>query len=297
MLNPGKADTEDTGAGRRIKGRVSLIVTTRNEAGDIGNCLESLLRQDYPDTEVILIDNASSDGTPDIARTLGVRVEDRGPERSAQRNHGFTCSSGEFVCFLDADMIAPPNMTTECVECLSDRDTGAVVIPEVSFGDGFWTECKILERSCYGPGECVEAARFFKSSVITELGGFDEELTGLEDLDLHRRCLERWKIAYAGTPIRHHEGRIQFFDQLRKKFRYGKLSWKYAAKHPRAFRQQGCFIRPGFIRNWRKLANRPLLTAAMLTLKLAEVSAGGAGVLAGCLARSSKENQDHHAII
>jgi glycosyltransferase involved in cell wall biosynthesis len=290
------AKMPETGEDRRIKGRVSLIVTTRNEAGDIGNCLESLLRQDYPDTEVILIDNASSDGTPDIARSLGIRVENRGPERSAQRNHGFTCSSGEFVCFLDADMIAPPNMTTECVECLSDRDTGAVVIPEVSFGDGFWTECKILERSCYEPGECVEAARFFPASVIEALGGFDKALTGLEDLDLHQRCLERWKIAYSRTPIRHHEGRIQFFDQLRKKFRYGNLSWRYAAKHPQAFRRQGFFIRPGFFHHWRRLSRHPLLTPCMLFMKLCELLIGGGGVLAGRLARFDKEDPGHHAI-
>ena len=265
------------------KDLVSLIVTSRNEREDIENCLRSLLDQDYPNTEVILVDNGSTDGTIEIASRLDVRVENRGPERSAQRNHGFAVSRGEYVCFLDADMITPPTMVAECVACMADPAVGAVVIPEESFGEGFWTRCKILERSCYPPGSYMEAARFFRGEVFQQLGGFDENLTGLEDLDLHQRCLDVTRIGHTGTPISHHEGRIKFLGQLRKKFRYGRQSFLYAKGHPTAFRKQGNPFRAYFFKGWKILVRNPMLSFAMLFLKSSELTAGGIGVTVGWL--------------
>lgn len=261
---------------------VSLIVTAKNEASDIEACLKSLLNQSI-DCEVILVDNRSSDGTAEIAQKLGVRVEQQGPERSAQRNRGLKISQGEFIGFLDADMIAPPNMASECVAIMETEEVGAVVVPEESFGEGFWAKCKVLERSCYPPGSYVEAARFYKRAVIESLGGFDEELTGLEDLDLHQRCAKQYPIGHSASPILHHEGNIRFFEQIRKKFYYGKNSWKYARKHPEMFRKQGNPFRGYFLGNWRSLLRTPVLAISMIFLKTLEVAAGGLGILTGII--------------
>ncbi|AKJ65034.1 glycosyltransferase [Kiritimatiella glycovorans] len=263
--------------------RVALIVSARNEEADIGDCLRSLLAQDYVNKQVILVDNASTDRTAEIARGLGVRVEDRGPERSAQRNHGAAVSDAGFVCFLDADMICPETMVRECLAQMEDAAVGAVVIPEESFGEGFWSQCKVLERSCYPPGAYVEAARFYRRDVFDALGGFDEGLTGLEDLDLHQRCAAQYAIGYSATPIRHHEGRIRFLEQMGKKYRYGRLSPAYARKHPEAFRRQGNPFRGYFWHERKRLARTPFLTTAMLFMKCCELVAGGIGVLMGHL--------------
>ena len=260
-------------------------MTCKNEATDIAACLESLLAQSCH-CEIIVVDNGSSDGTAEIASKFDVLLFQKGPERSAQRNYGVRISKGKNICFIDADMIAPPNMVAECMELIRDPTIGAVVIPEESFGEGFWTRCKILERSCYPPGAYIEAARFYRESVFEELGGFDEELTGLEDLDLHQRCLTKFRIAHSKTPIVHHEGHIRFFMQLRKKFYYGKNSWKYAQKHPGMFRKQGNPFRSYFLKSWRVLLQKPILSMAMLFLKSCELLAGGIGVLIGRLKNS-----------
>ncbi len=262
---------------------VALIVSARNEESDIGSCLKSLLAQDYPDTTVILVDNNSTDRTTEIARELGVRVENKGPERSAQRNYGARVSKAEFACFLDADMIVPPNMVSECLALMEDGAVGAVVIPEESFGDGFWTQCKILERKCYPPGSFIEAARFFRQTVFEALGGFDEAMTGLEDLDLHQRCLARYKIEHSTTPLRHHEGHIRFFEQMRKKFYYGNRGSIYARKHPGTFWKQGLSFCGYFLRTWRPLLKSPARSAAMLFMKGSELAATGMGVMWGRL--------------
>jgi glycosyltransferase involved in cell wall biosynthesis len=264
---------------------VALVVSARNEEADITVCLKSLLAQDHPDVEVILVDNNSTDRTAQIAESLGVRVENKGPERSAQRNHGARVSNTGFVCFLDADMVVPPNMVSECLALMKDADVGAVVIPEDSFGASFWTQCKILERTCYPPGSYIEAARFFRRATFDALNGFDEALTGLEDLDLHQRCLAQYKIEHSATPIRHHEGNIRFFEQLQKKFYYGSRSPAYAKKHPKAFRKQGNPFRGYFLKEWKRLIKTPIMTSAMLFLKCCELSAGGLGILWGTLRR------------
>jgi FkbM family methyltransferase len=235
------------------------------------------------DCELILVDNASTDETAAIATRLGVRVEQYGPERSAQRNRGAAISTGDFLCFIDADMLCPPKMVAECLELMEDPRLGAVVIPEESFGEGFWSRCKVLERSCYPPGSYIEAARFYRRAVFEELGGFDEDLTGLEDLDLHQRCAERFRIAHSTTPIRHDEGRIGFGDQMRKKFYYGRQSSAYAQRHPAMLRRQANPFRGYFLRNWRRLLKTPLLSLAMIFMKICELASGGAGIAYGLL--------------
>ncbi len=261
---------------------VSIIVTSKNEADSIRACLESLLAQDV-DCEVILVDNGSTDGTIEIAEDLNARVELKGPERSAQRNHGAAVAGGEHLCFIDADMVAPKSMARECLEIMQDPGVGAVVIPEKSFGEGFWSRCKVLERDCYPPGASVEAARFYRRSVFEALGGFDEQLTGLEDLDLHQSCKLYFRVAHSSSPIKHDEGRISFIAQIRKKYYYGRNSWIYAIKHPHAMRRQGNPLRGYFFRNYRQLLRDPIHCAGMLILKTAELAAGGIGIGIGII--------------
>ncbi len=65
---------------------VSVVVTTKNEKKHIENCLLSIQEQTYPHIETIVVDNASTDRTKEIARKYTDLVFDKGPERSAQRN-------------------------------------------------------------------------------------------------------------------------------------------------------------------------------------------------------------------
>lgn len=86
---------------------VSVIITTKNEERNIGNCLESIRHQIYPKDrlEIMVIDNNSSDKTKEIAYRYTDRIYDFGPERSAQRNFGVKQANGKYIMYLDADMI------------------------------------------------------------------------------------------------------------------------------------------------------------------------------------------------
>ncbi|MBU4141424.1 glycosyltransferase [Patescibacteria group bacterium] len=106
---------------------VSVVITTKNEEKNIANCLKSVLRQTYfcDKIEIIVVDNNSTDKTKDVVESYkvksykaGCKIQffNKGPERSAQRNFGVLQLSGEYILYLDADMILSPDVIKDCME-------------------------------------------------------------------------------------------------------------------------------------------------------------------------------------
>ena len=87
----------------------SIVVPTFNREDHIGRCLESIARQSYRDHEVVVVDNASADGTVEVVLGFGSRldidvlVNDSNRERSYSRNRGAEYARGRFLVFLDSD--------------------------------------------------------------------------------------------------------------------------------------------------------------------------------------------------
>lgn len=253
---------------------VSVIVTTRNSARVLDRCLGSVRKQTYPDVELIVVDNHSSDGTECIARTYADVVATLGPERSAQRNHGALVSRGAFLVFVDADMVLDDDVVTQGVAAMQRSGAPAAVIPEVSFGDGFWTRCRVLERGCYVGDPLVEAARMYRRDAFTAAGGFDVTLIGPEDWDLSRRVTQTARPARTEAIIHHDEGRTTLGGAFVKRRYYGAGYLLYLRKHGRAVLSQGnSVLRPAFLRQWRTLARHPLLTVGIFSLKSVELAA------------------------
>ena len=150
---------------------VSVIVTTRNSGQTLEACLQSVRRQTHPGTELVVVDNHSSDRTLDIAERYADKVATIGPERSAQRNHGASLASGELLLFIDADMVLDPEVVDEGARILASSAVPAVVIPEETVGEGFWTACRSLERDCYNGDDTIEAARFYTRAAFAEADG------------------------------------------------------------------------------------------------------------------------------
>ncbi|HEX6458340.1 MAG TPA: glycosyltransferase [Thermoleophilaceae bacterium] len=270
-----------------MSGLVSVIVPTRNSADTIGPCLESIRRQTHPEVELIVVDNSSSDGTKQIAARFADAVLDKGPERSAQRNAGASVASGAHLMFIDSDMNLEQGVVAECVE-LADEGHAAVVIPETSFGSGYWARCKALERSCYLGDETIEAARFFTRDTFEAVGGYDESIPyGPEDWDIHARVrASGGRVGRTRSMIHHDEGRLGLGETVATKYYYGKATEQYIRKHGALARQQLTVLRPAFFRQWRRLASDPVAAAGMLFMKACELAAGAAGLIAARL-RSS----------
>ena len=260
---------------------VSVIVTTYNSASTLDACLASIQRQSYDEAELIVVDNNSTDNTKQIAKKYGA-VFDTGPERSAQRNFGVSKAKGQYVLIIDSDMELGKDVVKTCVEQVQQHDDiKAVVIPEESFGTGFWAQCKRLERSFYVGVEWMEAARLFDKKTYIQVGGYNEDLVSGEDWDLSQRVARQAKIGRIDEFIRHNEGQLHLLRTLQKKYYYAQKFAAYLAanQHTKAVRSQtGILSRYGlFFSKPGRLLKRPDLGLGMLFMKTSEFTFGGFG--------------------
>ncbi len=266
---------------------LSIIITTRNEAFNIGILLQSIKKQTYRQVETLVIDNASKDQTKDIAKKMGAVVFDKGPERSAQRNFGAMKAKGKYLLFLDADMVLTPEVVKECVQSLEkNRTLKALVIPEKSIGVGFWASCKALERSFYEGVDWIEAARCYRKEVFTELDGYDENLTGPEDFDLPQRLKAKYGdegIGRISSYIHHNEGKMSLGKTLKKKYYYGKKMAQYLKKQENVvtgIKQGSLYARYClYFSKPAVLFARPMVGLGMLLMKTLEMMALAIGMV------------------
>lgn len=249
---------------------VSVIIPTKNSSRTLDKCLKSIQDQTYPNIEIILVDNNSTDNTKEIARKFTDKVYNKGPERSSQRNYGAKKAKGEYLLIHDSDIYFHPNSVQECVDLALDKQADAVILPEKSIGEGYWTKVKAFERSFYEGNDLIEAVRFFNKEVYNELGGYDEDLTGPEDWDLTIRFRKNnYKIMRTKNHLLHDEGKINLFGSSKKKQYYAKdMFEKYAQKYPDIFKQQMSFFkRFPASRLLIKGIQHPVLLSSMILMK------------------------------
>jgi glycosyltransferase involved in cell wall biosynthesis len=266
---------------------VSVIVPTKNSAEFLEACLRSIKEQSYKHIELIVVDNSSTDDTQAIARKYTDKVFTKGPERSAQRNFGAARAAGEHVVFIDSDMVVSKSVIGSCVRAMaSSPDAAGVIIPEESFGEGFWAQCKKLERSFYVGVDAIEAARFFSKAAFEKVGGYNEALISGEDWDLSDRIGALGNIVRIGDFIYHNEGRISLGKTLRKKYYYARQARAYLS-HSKGVTGSGkrtggilsryalFFSRPG------RLLKNPIRGLGMLFMKTCEFGFGWIGFIYG----------------
>ncbi|WP_395962660.1 glycosyltransferase family 2 protein [Actinomadura sp. 6N118] len=216
---------------------MTVVVPTRNSARTLERCLASVRSQTHA-VELVVVDNASTDTTPEIAAAHADVVADHGPERSAQRNHGWRTGEGEIIAFVDSDMVLEPEVVEQAVKIFAtEPDLGGLVIPELSFGEGFLARCRAVEKRSYLGDETVEAARVFRRSALEEVGGYDEGLSAFEDWDLADRVAATGlRIGRVTAVVWHDEGRITLRSAYRKRRYYGRWLPAYRSRpHARSF--------------------------------------------------------------
>jgi len=253
---------------------VSVIIPTRNSSRTLETCLESIKNQTYKNIELIVVDNNSTDDTKKIAEKYSDKVFDYGPERSAQRNFGAKQAKGEYLLIHDSDIYFHPDSVKECVVLSRAEKCDAIILPEKSVGEGFWTKVKAFERDFYVGNDYIEAARFFRKDIYEKIGGYDECLTGPEDWDLSIRLREiGCKTCRVENFLRHDEGKINLFGSSKKKKYYAKdMFEKYSKKHPEYFRKQmNFFFRFPPNKIIEKGLRHPILLVGMFIMKSIEL--------------------------
>ncbi len=259
---------------------ITIIVPTRNEERNIGRCLSSVLSQNYPRKllEIILIDNHSEDRTVELAQNYGAKVYIKGPERNVQRDYGVQQSNGKYLMFIDADMELENSIVKDAVEKCESNGYEAVILPEVSEGEGFWANCRKLEKKSFLNDNMMETPnRFIKREVYVSVGGYDKTLIVGEDFDLGDRIKEAgYKVGRVKSFIRHHETRT-FWEMIKKHYYYGKEMKKYLRKSKGKGLRRFFIIRTAYVKSFKIFIKEPVHCLGLIVMKLTQYFAAGLG--------------------
>lgn len=123
--------------------RVTVLVAAYNAARYLEECLDSLVNQTLQDIQIVCIDDASTDSTPEIlkryaesdSRIVLLRME-RNSGQAVARNRGIEVADGDYITMLDADDIMSADALEKAVSVLdSDPDTGSVLLNLILFDD------------------------------------------------------------------------------------------------------------------------------------------------------------------
>lgn len=181
--------------------RISIIVPAYNAPQELYECLSSLRASCGPDSEILAVDDASTDNTPAVATQMGVRVlrlaENSGP--AAARNYGARHARGEILLFVDADVVVAPGAVGRVVNLLEEHPDVAAVFGSYDASpraEGIVSWYRNLLHHFVHQNGNPEASTFWagcgavRRSVFETIGGFDQNRfprPSIEDIELGNR--------------------------------------------------------------------------------------------------------------
>ncbi|MHB1766172.1 MAG: glycosyltransferase family 2 protein [Gammaproteobacteria bacterium] len=211
---------------------VSVIIPAHNEERHIAKCLHSVLKTGWPREmlELLVIDHSSTDRTAKLAQTAGARVLSLSTGKiGSVRNAGLAAAKGEFVAYVDGDCTVPATWLQAAIGLLqSDQSIGAVGGPCLSPADGTWVERSIvpsaIESGLARRVKAIATSSFIaRTSLLRDIGGFDETLISGEDDDMSNRIRSRGLalVSTSDCHIVHHGYPQTWQDMLKKEIWHG----------------------------------------------------------------------------
>lgn len=251
---------------------VSVVVATHNRSARLRALLESLRRQTVGQErfELIVVDDASSDGTPALLRaaigtSLQVRVlrRERSGGPGAARNDGWRAARGSLIAFIDDDCVASERWLEEGLRVCAQHPTAIVQgrvdpIPEESGSETPFTRTLRI----HGAGPYYQTCNiFYPRALLTALGGFDDQaftMPGGEDTDLAWRAIARGTPTVFGADARayHAVNRIGPLGRLRVAAHWWESLQVYK-RHPEL--RRSVFLKGIFWKPWHYTFFRALL--------------------------------------
>lgn len=231
--------------------RISVVVCTYNGARTLETCLKGLERIEYPDFEVIVVIDGSTDHSAEIVSRYKVRTivtENRG--LSSARNTGLASATGEIVAYIDDDAYPDPHWLTYLASMFmtsSHAGVGGPNIPPVDVGP--MAEC--IVNAPGGPAhvllmdllaEHIPGCNMaFRKECLEAVGGFDTQFrVAGDDVDLCWRIQERgWTIGFSPAAMVWHYRRNCIRNYWKQQMGYGRAEAMLERKWPEKYNAIG----------------------------------------------------------
>lgn len=231
--------------------KISVVVCSYNGSRTIGETLAALENLHYPDYEVIVVDDGSTDATAAIAGRHRVRLfstENNG--LSAARNLGMNAATGAIVAYIDDDAYPDPHWLTFLAAGLRDTGLAGIGGPNIAPpGDGTIADC--VANAPGGPVHVLLSDRVaehipgcnmaFRRDRLLEIGGFDPRFrVAGDDVDLCWRLQDRGLvIGFAPAAVVWHHRRGSVRGYLRQQKGYARAEALLAEKWPAKYNSAG----------------------------------------------------------
>ena len=192
--------------------QLSIIIPTLNEEACLKQTLKLLQKLEPPPQEIIIADGGSTDRTTEIAARFQVKlIEVSKKSRAMQMNAGTEAAASEYLCFLHADTRVPSDLVHIVQKTLSDSKTSLAGFVSIMGQEGkthyFTTYLNYVKTFfgplIYSPYQCIfkglrllfgDQAMFCRKADFLKAGGFDAELSIMEEADLCKKMNTLGKI-------------------------------------------------------------------------------------------------------
>ena len=220
--------------------QVSIVVPTYNAAATLAPCIEALMAQSWPNTEIILVDDGSTDASTAIAERYPVGLVRQNHEgASAARDRGYRAAHGAFVAYTDSDTEPDREWLATLMRNFTDDRVGAVTgrtvfrtdrrvashVRHVDFARRYRRRSRNTTLA-NGPN-CV-----YRTRVLDEVGGFDPAWYHAEDTQVSYRTRERgYGILYDAEALVYHVPEGDWRGFIRKRFRDARAYMRVIPAH------------------------------------------------------------------
>lgn len=221
---------------------VTIMIPCHNEESVIAHTVENILNIDYPNFDIILIDDRSSDNTANVIKELEnkfdkitalIREKDAFPGKSAVLNDAMKIAKGDAILVFDADATVENNFLSKLIPELEPKDVGAVQARKVIRNKNYniLTRCQNNEYtmdthfqvgrdSVKGAVELRGNGELIKREAIEDIGGWNN-YTITDDLDMSTRLhIKGWNIRFCPDAIVYEEGIIYIWSLYRQRRRW-----------------------------------------------------------------------------
>jgi hypothetical protein len=186
---------------------VSIVTPSYNQGNFIRATIESVLSQDYPNLEYIIMDGGSTDQTASVVKDYASRltfISEKDHGQSHAINKGFRIARGQILAWLNSDDLYLPGTVRKGVDALGRNPTAGA-----AYGEGYlidrdgqnasrfpWTETFNLWKLVYLSDYILQQTVYFRKTVLEDVGYLDEQLHYTMDWDVLIRIAMKYPLVY-----------------------------------------------------------------------------------------------------